>query len=546
MFMLDSSNIAQLAKSNQQVIIISDYYSHEIVAPNSWEKALFSEICQIIGGSQPPKEYFINEPQEGYIRLIQIRDYKTDKFATYIPIELAKRFCQKEDIMIGRYGPPIFQILRGLEGAYNVALMKAEPNTNLFDKEFLYYFLQTPQLFNYVASASLRTAGQDGVRKELLDNYPVFVPPLNEQRRIVANIEALKARSQRVKEELEAIAPLLDQFRQSVLAAAFRGDLTADWREKNPDVEPASVLLERIRAERRRRWEEAELEKMKAQGKMPKDDKWKEKYKEPESVDDSQLPELPNSWCWAPVELISTKVVDGVHKKPNYVDDGIPFVTVKNLTAGSGISFDEIKYVSPEDHEEFVKRTNPERGDILISKDGTLGVVRVVQTDRVFSIFVSVALVKPVTYKMSDYLEFAFSAPQMQRQMLGTGIGLMHIHLKDLRRYAVPVSPLIEQEEIVNRINKHLRTIEKISLNVDSNQKNCDQLDRSILAKAFRGELVPQDPNDEPASVLLERIRAEREKLDTKKKAKGKTEKKSRKAKPEAAEPKQLSLPGFE
>jgi len=81
---------------------------------------------------------------------------------------------------------------------------------------------------------------------------------------------------------------------------------------------------------------------------------------------------------------------------------------------------------------------------------------------------------------------------------------------------------------------------------IDTLHPQTDELNQSILAKAFRGELVPQDPNDEPASVLLERIRAEREKLDTKKKAKGKTEKKSRKAKPDAAEPKQLSLPGFE
>ena len=534
--MLDSSNIAQLAKSNQQVIIISDYYSHEIVAPNSWEKVLCSEICQIIGGSQPPKEYFINEPQEGYIRLIQIRDYKTDKFATYIPIELAKRFCQKEDIMIGRYGPPIFQILRGLEGAYNVALMKAEPNTNLFDKEFLYYFLQTPQLFNYVASASLRTAGQDGVRKELLDNYPVFVPPLNEQRRIVAKIEALKARSQRVKEELEAIPALLNQFRQSVLAAAFRGDLTADWREKNPDVESASVLLERIRAERRSRWEEAELEKMKAQGKTPKDDKWKEKYKEFLPVNNPSVFEksvIPTQWSWVTIGdvaecLDKMRVPINKDEREKRIGD-IPYYGANGQVGWiDDYIFDEALVVVVED-ETFIGRTKPfcykisgkswvnNHAHVLRATDG-------VEIDY-------------INYSLMFYPFIPLTSGSTGRRKL-TQAALMSA--------PYPVAPLAEQQEIVRRVELFFKTAEQIEQQYQEAKAYLDKLNQSILAKAFRGELVPQDPNDEPASVLLERIRAEREKLDTKKKAKGKTEKKSRKEKPELTEPKQLSLPGFE
>ena len=105
----------------------------------------------------------------------------------------------------------------------------------------------------------------------------------------------------------------------------------------------------------------------------------------------------------------------------------------------------------------------------------------------------------------------------------------------------IPFPPKDEQDEIVSRLESLFRIADTIEQQYKNSETDLDQLDRSILAKAFRGELVPQDPNDEPASVLLERIRAEREKLDTKKKAKGKTEKKSRKAKPEAAEPEQLS-----
>src|SRR5690606_36004057 len=130
----------------------------------------------------------------------------------------------------------------------------------------------------------------------------------NEQRRIVGKIEALFERSRRARQALDAIPPLIEKLRQSILAAAFRGDLTADWRAQNPDVEPASVLLERIRAERRRRWEQAYLDKLKAKGKTPKDDKWKSKYNAPAAAATAGLPSLPATWTWARVEELSSKV----------------------------------------------------------------------------------------------------------------------------------------------------------------------------------------------------------------------------------------------
>jgi type I restriction enzyme, S subunit len=160
----------------------------------NWSHVPMGKVIDFIGGSQPPKENFVYEPQAGYIRLIQIQDYKSDKKKTYIPQNKARRFCFKEDIMIGRYGPPIFQILRGLEGAYNVALMKASPkNEKLLDREYLYYFLKNEILFNYVAANSERTAGQDGIKKDLLEKYIIPLPPLEEQQRIAAILDKADA-----------------------------------------------------------------------------------------------------------------------------------------------------------------------------------------------------------------------------------------------------------------------------------------------------------------------------------------------------------------
>ena len=137
------------------------------------------DVIEFTGGAQPDKKYFEYEPSDDNIRLIQIRDYKTDNYITFIPKSMAKRFCDSDDIMIGRYGPPIFQILKGIEGAYNVALMKATPKMG--NKEFTRYFLMQDCLFNYLDGLSQRTAGQSGIEMPALKAYPFPYPPLELQ-----------------------------------------------------------------------------------------------------------------------------------------------------------------------------------------------------------------------------------------------------------------------------------------------------------------------------------------------------------------------------
>ena len=410
-------------------------------------------------------------------------------------------------------------------------------------RPFVKLFLQK----NYNDIRRLSSGGvQPNLNLGIIKATKVPIPPLNEQRRIVAKIEALKARSQRVKEELEAIAPLLDQFRQSVLAAAFRGDLTADWREKNPDVEPASVLLERIRAERRRRWEEAELEKMKAQGKTPKDDQWKKKYKEPESVDDSQLPKLPDGWCWVTADECTSLITDGEHATPERSDEGVYLLSARNILDGK-ISFEKVDFVPEHIYQKLEKRLKLEAGNVLLSCSGTVGRSCVAPLGLRCAFVRSVAILKPL-FEMGEYLSLAIRSPYLQSQIeqKKTQTAQSNIFQGRIKILAIPVAPFDEQKVIVQAITQAFKLIERVEKIIEDARNNNITLDQSILAKAFRGELVPQDPNDEPASVLLERIRAEREKLDTKKKAKGKTEKKSRKEKLEAPEPEQLSFPGFE
>jgi type I restriction enzyme, S subunit len=236
---------------------ISIPYTEAFSAPSSWQALKFADVCEIVGGSQPPKSTFKYEPASHLIRLVQIRDYKSNDHITFIPKTLARRFCSADDIMIGRYGPPIFQILRGIEGAYNVALMKAMPVPSLIEREFLYWYLQHPSLRSYVEFEAERTAGQDGVNKRHLLQWPVLLPPLQEQSEIVKKIEIAFAWVSRIFSEADSASKLIDHLDQAVLAKAFRGELVP----QDPNDEPASVLLERIRAERA-----AEPGKVKARG----------------------------------------------------------------------------------------------------------------------------------------------------------------------------------------------------------------------------------------------------------------------------------------
>lgn len=159
-----------------------------------------SDIVVFQGGSQPDKKHFEYEPSEDNIRLIQIRDYRTDKYITYIPKSLAKRHCTADDIMIGRYGPPIFQILQGIEGSYNVALMKAVPQRG--NKEFIRYFLKQECLLHYLEGMSKRTAGQDGIQMDKLKAYPFPFPPLELQNQFAAFVEKTDRTKAAVKQVL--------------------------------------------------------------------------------------------------------------------------------------------------------------------------------------------------------------------------------------------------------------------------------------------------------------------------------------------------------
>jgi type I restriction enzyme S subunit len=169
-------------------VVSNEFYQTDIgKIPAGWQPHKVGELVSFSGGSQPNKNTFKFRSCAGYIRLIQIRDYKSDKYETYIPESLARKTCDENDVMIGRYGPPIFQILRGIKGAYNVALIKASPCEKL-DKEFFYHFIKNENLFSLMDALSRRSSGQTGVDLPALREYPLPLPNTEEQTAIANSL----------------------------------------------------------------------------------------------------------------------------------------------------------------------------------------------------------------------------------------------------------------------------------------------------------------------------------------------------------------------
>ncbi|MGI0494045.1 restriction endonuclease subunit S [Alkalinema pantanalense CENA528] len=317
-------------------------------------------------------------------------------------------------------------------------------------------------LRNYINYSDLRFyisgSAQPKLNQKNLNSIAIPLPPLNEQKRIVAKIEELRSKTQKAREALEVIPELCDRFRQSVLAAAFRGDLTADWREQNPDVEPCKTI------------------------------------------------QLGDIILGKPRNGLSLKAVD--YPTP------VKSFSLSATTSGEFRS-EYFKYLDCEVPEDSHLWLYP--GDILIQRSNTLEYVGIsaiytgqpkefIYPDLTMKIQVRSDIISPEF--LNYMLASKYTREYFKNNATGTAGNMPKINQKVVMETPIPVFSIKEQREIVQRIKSQMDYIQSIQdLGV---QEQLIQLDRAILSKAFRGELVPQDPTDEPASVLLERIRTER------------------------------------
>ena len=324
-----------------------------------------------------------------------------------------------------------------------------------------------------------------------------------------------------VKARLDRVPTIIKRFRQSVLTAAVTGKLTEKWREEHLEVESAEALFERIGREREEKYKRACFIAKEQKRGIPSP------YRNifPNTRQDSNLYELPLTWQWADLTFLMDEnesfcygvVQPGpIAKNGNYL---IRSGDLKNKT----VRMDELRTISHKVDEQY-KRSKIQGGEILITVVGAgIGTASIAPLGcKGYNIARAVAKV-PIKDFDSLYVLLWLSTSTARSWLIGESreVARPTLNLEQLATILVPVPPLKEQKEIVRQVDNLFALADKLESHYQKAKTHVDKLSQSVLAKAFRGELVPQDPNDEPAEKLLERIIAEKAKMEGDKKKAG-------------------------
>ncbi|WP_147473706.1 restriction endonuclease subunit S [Allofranklinella schreckenbergeri] len=370
-----------------------------------------------------------------------------------------------------------------------------------------------------------------GIRLETLRSLPVLLPPATEQTRIVEKLEELLADLDAGVAELKAAQKKLVQYRQSLLKAAVEGQLTADWRAQHPPTETGAELLSRILKERRTRWEAKQQEKFASQGKTPPKN-WQSKYPEPVTPDTQNLPKLPEDWAWASLDQLVAESSYGTSVKCSYERNGTPTLRIPNVSQGQ-LVLQDMKYSTVElnlHKDEYLSI-----GDVLVIRtNGSIGlvgraaaVVSELPSPHYFASYLLRLRCVEVTCVHRWILTAltAHSGRQWLEKRAASSAGQHNISLSTLLTMPIPLPPISEQFHALREIEEGEYSIQQQQEALKQSLKQTTAQRQNILRAAFAGELVPQDPNDEPASVLLARIRAQRAAQTPAKKPRGRKKK---------------------
>lgn len=403
-------------------------------------------------------------------------DWNTVPFCEKEPDDSQKYLLKSGDILVSRAGSVglSIEIDNCPKAVFASYLIRFRPKPSISSK-FVSFYLKSPYYWDSIAD---NTAGIaiPNVNATKLSALEIPLPPKEEQERIVNKIESLLNNLTQVKQSLAQIPPLLKKFRQSVLAKAFRGELTEDWRDKQANLEPASTLLERIREERK-----------KLLGK---------KYKELESLDTSELPE---GWICIRIGDLASVVTKGSTPTSygfEYQERGILFVKVENISDYSIQHGTITQFISKETHK-FLGRSQLQEDDILFSIAGTIGRVCILKKeDLPANTNQALAIIRiPSPSVDKNYLLYYLDSRVAQDSARGEmrGVGIYNISLEDVKNIDVALPPLAEQKQIVKKIQDFFAQANAIEKSVKIAQAHCEKLTQSILGKAFRGELTEKN-----------------------------------------------------
>lgn len=446
---------------------------------SNWCWVRLGNITQIKGGKRIPKGTSLLKENTGY-KYIRVTDMKNGTVLNddihYISKDIYNKISNytisKNDIYItcagtiGRVGiiPVEFDGANLTENADKIIIKHI--NKNLLVKVLSSYIVQKQ------IQEVITTGCQPKLAIKKIEQLKIPLPPINEQQRIVERIESLFAKLDRAKELIENTLAQFEQNKMAILHKAFTGELTAKWRKENNinNIKDVSYI--------------------------------------------EKLPYIvPNGWYWDKLENITIRIVDGDHNPPAKEKEKTSYImlSAQNIGYSSFINMDKVRYLSKDNFDKCHKRTCLEDGDILFSSVGSIGnamVYREKENDKItFQRSVTIIKTKINPY----YLRYVLLSPYCQQIFKTESIGTAQkgFYIKQMKSLIVPVPTIEEQQEIVNILDNLLAKYNKIK-NLEQQLEKIELLKKAILAKAFRGELGTNNPDEESAENLLKEILAEK------------------------------------
>jgi len=467
--------------------------------PNEFQEGFFTDYLDIAGGTQPPKSTFLNEPREGYVKFLQIRDFSSDSSPTYIPFSKNNKLCNEEDLVLGRYGASVGKILTGKSGAYNVACAKIIfLKKEVVDKDFLFYWLHSTFFRDFLTSIS--RSAQGGFNKNDLSRIRTLFPSIQIQRKLasilksidlalvgnneiefdktskseieIAFIDLSKKFLSIIKDgeslttELTHQLSLVKKLRQQLLQDAVQGKLVP--QDKN--VEPASELLKKIKAEKAK-------------------DK---RYKELPVIKLEEIPfDIPDNWVWCRLGEIAYIASGSTPDKSAFVDVGIPYLKMYNLKKQK-IDFEhKPQYIKEEIHYGQLKRSRTQIGDLLMNIVGPpLGKLAIVPVSLPESNFNQAGvLIRTFLHREINNWIFWYLNEMSEIDSISTkGVaGQDNISITQANNMKIPLPPLAEQYRIVAKLEDLMQTCDEMEVSINESKGQNEQLLQQVLREALKG-----------------------------------------------------------
>ena len=499
--------------------------------PSGWSDTTLGEACLVIQGQSPPGKTYNTDGQG--LPFLQGKA----EFGSIYPqavkwCSAPSKIAEPSDVLISVRAPVGPTNLCGMQYCIGRGLAAIRPYGGVPEKFVLYALRATEEELRSKATGTTFEA----IRGDDLRAHSVMLPPLPEQRRIVAEIEKQFTRLDASVDGLKRAQANLKRYRASVLKAACEGKLVPTEAElaraDGRDYEPADRLLERILTERRAQWESQENRRG--------------KYKEPDTPDTINLPYLPEGWAWGSFEqAMMGSPQNGIYKPKKDYGEGVPILRIDDFQDFSMKPREDLRQlrITPQETASFALETD----HLVINRVNSpshLGKCLLVPNSLLPAVFESNMMRIVISGSVDQLFVAYYLRSQDGRTSLTSNakwaVNQASINQKDVCTTPIPLPPLLEQHRIVAEVERHLSVIQKAEAAVETGLKRAERLRQSILKQAFSGQLVPQDPDDEPASVLLERIRAERAEAEAATKAQRRPRRRRRS---KAAPARQLSLP---